>query len=78
VANHWGAGLTTHDLRAIAAYSISALVLFPLSFYEHIHGLWWVVVLAIVSVVWTSGIVASEGIQAYVTPVHVLLSAYSS
>eukprot|EP00038_Savillea_parva_P008604 m.178025 g.178025 ORF g.178025 m.178025 type:complete len:473 (+) comp14463_c0_seq1:303-1721(+) len=62
--HHWLEGLSMHSLRTAVAYFLAGAVLFPLSFYEKIHDLWAVVVLAIASVVWTAGILVSEGVQA--------------
>lgn len=52
-----------HTLRASVAYFLAVVVLFPLSFYEKIHDLWAVVVLAIASVVWTAGILMDQGLE---------------
>lgn len=64
----WIVGLSDVDLRAAVAFSLAICVIFPLSFYKKIHNLWIVVVLAMMSVVWTSGIVVSEGITKYNNP----------
>jgi len=65
VDNHWLTGIATDDLRAAVAYGLAVALLFPLSFYEKIHNLWIVVVLAIASVVWTAGILVQEGWSAH-------------
>eukprot|EP00037_Helgoeca_nana_P017013 m.160568 g.160568 ORF g.160568 m.160568 type:complete len:462 (+) comp23797_c0_seq1:1374-2759(+) len=63
--NHWLTGVPMQTVRAAIAYGLAVIVLFPLSFYEKIHDLWIVVVLAIASVVWTAGILMSEGYAAH-------------
>jgi hypothetical protein len=63
--NHWLTEVPMQTVRAAIAYGLAVIVLFPLSFYEKIHDLWIVVVLAIASVVWTAGILMSEGYAAH-------------
>ena len=60
-AHHWLDALSTRSLRAVIAFSLCIVLLFPLSLLEKIHQLSLSSLLAIVSVLWTAAVIIFTG-----------------
>eukprot|EP00040_Diaphanoeca_grandis_P029637 m.173900 g.173900 ORF g.173900 m.173900 type:complete len:478 (-) comp31744_c1_seq2:38-1471(-) len=63
IEHHWLRHISPDTLRAIVAFSLAIVIIYPLSFFKKIHSLAAVVVLAILSIVWTAGVVVYEGAE---------------